>query len=437
MAAIAAATSNVVTTQILPCDPTSISFSQKTDDADVQPTITSEITLASLQTAVDDLNTLSVPVVMPTETVYGLAAPALVPSAVLQIFSIKGRPSDNPLIVHVSSLGMLRSLLPPTFTMPPAYNALIKAFWPGALTLLFPTSSQIPSIITAGHPTVAIRMPSHPVARALIALANAPLAAPSANTSGSPSHTKAEHSLRNLNGKLRTILDGGPCEVGLESTVLDGLQEDGKLRVLRPGGVTVEDMESVLANAGLETVPEILVHRRDYTDTKLEDAPTTPGMKYRHYSPAVPVVLFMTSPISSSSDTAGNNPTRMTVPEALSRILSSFPPSPYKPVKIGLLTPSDSPLSLLPSQYPSFPAPSASSPPPDSDPPTPISWHTFPLGQLSNPSLTAQRLFDGLLTLEEEGVDLIVVEGVDEKREGLAVMNRVKKAAGEVVWVAV
>jgi len=415
-----------------------------------EPQITSPTTLAALCTAASDLADLSVPIAMPTETVYGLAAPALVPSAVSQIFSIKGRPADNPLIVHVSSLSMLSDLLPEGYTLSPVYKALIKAFWPGALTLLFPTSSKIPSIITAGHPTVAIRMPSHPVARALIALSNMPLAAPSANTSGSPSPTKASHVLKQLDGKIRTILDGGSCEVGVESTVVDGLKEDGKVRVLRPGGVSVEDIEGVLEREGMHGV-EVLVHRRDYEDEALEDAPTTPGMKYRHYSPSVPVVLFITSPPSATTPSSSNpssaasslsstpllpHAMRTSLPAALSRILSSYPPSASHPISLGLLTPSDSPLSLLPSLYPSFPPPSSSLTASSStDPPTLIKWHTYPLGPLSDPSLTAQRLFDGLLTLEGVGVDLILVEGVDEKREGLAVMNRVRKAAGEVVWV--
>src|SRR6202020_1120830 len=125
-----------------------------------------------------------------------------------------------------------------------SYEILIKHFWPGALTLLFPSdSSKIPSIITANQPTVAIRMPSHPVARALIAVANSPLAAPSANSSGKPSPTKADHVFRDLNGKVGLILDGGMCGLGLESTVVSGLSEDGNKRVLRPGGVTVEDIE--------------------------------------------------------------------------------------------------------------------------------------------------------------------------------------------------
>ncbi|KAF8592233.1 translation factor [Ramaria rubella] len=395
-------------TQVFPCDSVSISFHPPS----AQPQVSSQETLVSLRAAADDLLSLKVPVAFPTETVYGLAASALCSKAVSQIFSIKGRPPDNPLIVHVSSSEMLHSLLPPSFVMPNTYTALIQAFWPGPLTLIFPTSPHIPSIITASHDTVAIRMPSHPIARALIALTNVPLAAPSANTSGSPSPTKAEHVLRDLSGKVRVILDGGPCQIGVESTVVDGLGADGYIRVLRPGGVAVEDIERVLAN-WVPNPPRVLVHRRDYEDETMESAPTTPGMKYRHYSPSIPVVLLMTS-------SAPNGRTPSTLPDVFSSILSSYPPNTA--IKLGLLSPSDSPLAFLPTRLLAYAQ-------------IAIEWHTFPLGPIADPSLTAQRLFDGLLTLEKEGVDMIVIEGVDEAREGLAIMNRVRKAAGEIHWV--
>lgn len=394
------------TTKVLPCDPASISF-----NALSQPLVSSPHTLASLNSAVDDLICFKRPVVFPTETVYGLAAPALSYSTVMQIFSIKGRPQDNPLIVHVSSIPMLQSLLPPSFVMPPAYAALIHAFWPGPLTLLFPTSPQIPSKVTASHDTVAVRMPSHPVARALIALADTPLAAPSANTSGTPSPTKADHVLRDLFGKVHFILDGGPCKVGVESTVVDGLALDGCLRVLRPGGVTIEDMERVLAAGNLSS--RVLVHKRDYHDQTIEHAPTTPGMKYRHYSPSVPVVLLMTSAPPTGKKAS-------TLSDVLSSVLSSHPCN--SPAKVGLLAPSDSPLALLPTRLTSYAQ-------------VEMQWHAFPLGPIANPSLTAQRLFDGLLTLEGQGVNFIIVEGIEESHEGLAVMNRIRKAAGEIHWI--
>ncbi|KAF8524591.1 DHBP synthase RibB-like alpha/beta domain-containing protein [Hysterangium stoloniferum] len=244
----------------------------------------------------------------------------------------------------------------------------MSTFWPGALTL--------------------------PFSRALIALADTPLAAPSANTSTTPNPTKAEHVFHNLSGKVRVILDGGPCNVGIESTVVDGLAADGCLRVLRPGGVTVDDMQRALAgNVGIgQPVSRILVHRRDYQDEALEEAPTTPGMKYRHYSP----LCTRCSPHDFEST---GRPKTFPAPR---RVFISYPADIT--VKIGLLTPSDSSLALLPSRLPAYAEVS-------------LTWHMFPLGPIADLSITAQRLFDRLLTLEREGVDLIIVEGVDEARK--------------------
>ncbi|KAG6337359.1 hypothetical protein ID866_1732 [Astraeus odoratus] len=394
-------------TQVLKCDPSSISF-----DTGNKPLITSASTLEALQTAsrhlVEDLQV----VVFPTETVYGLGALALDATAATLIFSTKGRPPDNPLIVHVSSEQMLLSLLPPDYTLPVSYQVLIQHFWPGPLTLLFPRDpTKIPNIITANQPTVAVRIPSHSVARALIAISDSPLAAPSANTSGKPSPTRAEHVLRDLDGKVGLILDGGSCDVGLESTVVDGLHEDGNIRVLRPGGVTVEDMERVLQqHFPRASLPKVLVHRRDYLDNNVEQTPTTPGMKYRHYSPSVPVKLLRTM----------SRPPHGTEVMSPSDLVDSLKDSlaPCSHLKIGLMAPSGSVIAkdLLKN--------------------TGIQWYGYELGSLTEPAVTAQRLFDGLLTLEREGVNVILIEEVSEDREGLAVMNRVKKAADEVYWVA-
>ncbi|KAG6855133.1 hypothetical protein C0991_006062 [Blastosporella zonata] len=390
-------------TRVLRCDPSSIHFLPNTD----RPEITCLETLSALQTASHHLVDLSEPVAFPTETVYGLGAMALSTPASTRIFTTKGRPADNPLIVHVSSFTMLHSLLPDGYVMSRAYQALIKHFWPGALTLLFPREpATVPTIITAGHPTVAIRMPSHPVARALIAVANTPLAAPSANSSGKPSPTRAEHVARDLDGKIRIILDGGACDVGLESTVIDGLHEDGKIRVLRPGGITVEDIRRVLENEmhDSDEIPDVLVHRRDYTDEGIEQAPTTPGMKYRHYAPSVPLTLLMTS----SRPPAGESTS------SVSQLFDSLRTG--QPLKIGVLAPTDSPLW-------------------DALPADGFEWSRYPLGPTAEPAVYAHRLFDGLLTLERELVDLMLIEEVKEDREGLAVMNRVRKAAGDVRWI--
>ncbi|KAJ8086543.1 hypothetical protein PM082_005366 [Marasmius tenuissimus] len=394
--------------QVLTCDPASVSFPSSTG----QPEISSPQTLQALQTAANHLKSLQ-PVVFPTETVYGLGALALDSTAASRIFSTKGRPADNPLIAHVSSLQMLERLIPSDFTIPSSYHILMKRFWPGGLTLLFPSNHHVvPSIITAKQPTVAIRMPSHSIARALIALADAPIAAPSANSSGKPSPTTVEHVLLDLGSKISYILDGGPCAVGVESTVVDGLNEDGSIRVLRPGGVTVEDIEQALRDEipNGQPIPRVLVHRRDYSDAVLEASPTTPGMKYKHYSPSVPVTLLMTSP-----------PRNGVVSKDIHTYLQALPSTfePHTPIKIGVMFLTDSRLGTY-----------------ELPPLEGVEWHRYELGPESDPSITARRLFDGLLTLEKEGVHAILIEEVEDVKEGLAVMNRVQKAATQLIWIS-
>lgn len=222
-------------------------------------------------------------VAIPTETVYGLAGNALDKDVVPKIFKAKNRPSDNPLIVHVSSLDMLKSLLPQG-EIPPSYLSVIRKFWPGPLTIILPKSSLIPDVVTGGHSTMAVRFPKHPLARALISLCGFPLAAPSANSSGKPSPTLASHVYHDLAGKIPLILDGGACNLGVESTVLDGLRHPPA--ILRPGSVTYEQLRQI---PGMEKVQ---VYRKDFVDKNLEQAPTTPGMKYRHYSPDAEVILI-------------------------------------------------------------------------------------------------------------------------------------------------
>ena len=169
---------------------------------------------------------------MPTETVYGLGANALDQNAALAIFAAKGRPADNPLIVHISALDQLDNVVS---AVPDCAKKLMDAFWPGPLTLIMPKHERIPLEVTAGLPTVAVRFPVHPVARKMIDLAGLPIAAPSANLSGRPSPTTAQHVLDDLNDRIPLIIDGGPCQVGLESTVVDTTWERAVL--LRPGGV--------------------------------------------------------------------------------------------------------------------------------------------------------------------------------------------------------
>ena len=423
------ATVPTMETRVLPCDPSSITF---IDEESVS--ISAPATEAALRAASDILTKDKSVVAFPTETVYGLGATALDPSAVSLIYSTKGRPSDNPLIVHISSKAMLQSLLPPSYTIPPTYTKLMDAFWPGPLTLLFPSNpGVVPSKVTAGHPIVAVRMPSHPVARALIMLANVPLAAPSANSSGKPSPTKAEHVAADLQGRVSLILDGGPCDVGLESTVVDGLAADGHLRVLRPGGVTAEDLERIVEGTGVN----VLVHRRDYKDEQQEVAPSTPGMKYRHYAPRSPVYLLMQRSTASAESNLQAEKV-LSVGEAIASILTQIPCAAARErgepgaraVKVGLLSCPDSPLTAVLAALECEGSDGAGSR-------VRVEWIRRALGGLGEPSVTARVLFDGLISLDQEGVDVILVEGIEETREGLAVMNRVRKAACETVWVRV
>ena len=210
-------------------------------------------------------------VAFPTETVYGLGANALDAEAVKAIFAAKGRPADNPLIAHIWDRAQLEGLV----EIPDAAPALMDAFWPGPLTILMPRTSRVPDVVTAGLDTVAIRMPSHPVARAMLRACGLPIAAPSANRSGKPSPTTAEHVRVDMDGRIPLILDGGPCDVGLESTVID---VTGPVpRILRPGGVTPEMIREICG--GVQVDDAVM------RPLKKGERPRSPGMKYRHYAP--------------------------------------------------------------------------------------------------------------------------------------------------------
>jgi L-threonylcarbamoyladenylate synthase len=259
--------------------------------------------LESLQEAADHLKHGNVPVGFPTETVYGLGADATRSDAVKGIYRAKGRPSDNPLIVHVCDLSMLRSLLSSPEQMngtlkdpvPECYKPLIKAFWPGPLTILLPnpTPSKLAKEVTAGLPSFGARMPSSPLALTLIHLAGVPLAAPSANASTRPSPTTAQHVLHDLDERIEIILDGGPCRVGVESTVVDGLCDPPA--VLRPGGVSIDRIREC------EGWEKVVKGYKDASEVG-SHAPRAPGMKYKHYSPKAKVVLFEAGPASQERD---------------------------------------------------------------------------------------------------------------------------------------
>ncbi|PWN52686.1 translation factor [Violaceomyces palustris] len=509
-------------TEILPCHPsTSISFPSSSSSSTPTPIVSPSSTLASLQIASDHLRQGGL-VAFPTETVYGLGASALDPQAVRKIYAAKRRPADNPLIVHVSDRSMLLSLLPPSYSIPPSYEALMQTFWPGALTLLFPVARRtderqeapvVPEVVTCGQPTVAVRQPSHPLARALISLTGLPLAAPSANASGRPSPTSARHVMRDLGGeldvdatrettttnkvgggkgkgRLKYILDGGPCQVGLESTVVDGFTQPSEIRVLRPGGVTVEQIVQALGSKGLlkkeegegmEGAVTVRVYGKDMKRSQeQEENPTTPGMKYKHYSPSARVAILVPSDlIQADPSIPGGEEVRM--PEGIPKdgkhqqrsrnsfenlssvILSQIQKSNLtigsERLKVGLMRLDGSSIeNLVLSERQPRPA-SSSSPRKQEENikstslmEEEVEIHPFSLGTKHQPELYARRLFDGLRTLDEgpllhpdgsdseidaQGCDLILVEAMDDSGVGLAVMNRLKKAASDTVILTV
>ncbi len=216
-------------------------------------------------------------VAFPTETVYGLGASIFREAALERIFRVKGRPGDNPLIVHVCDPAQARELMA---RIPPSFEELVRRFWPGPLTLVVPRNAAVPDRVTAGLDTVGLRMPRHAFALALLREAGIPVAAPSANLSGRPSPTTAEEVWHDLAGRIPWILDGGPCQVGIESTVLD--LSSSRPRVLRPGFVSADDIAEVLGRP----VPQA---------RSTSARPASPGMKYRHYAPSTPLVLSASS----------------------------------------------------------------------------------------------------------------------------------------------
>ena len=313
-------------------------------------------------------------VAFPTETVYGLGASALDRRAVLSIFEAKGRPADNPLIVHIHD----RDQLKPLCDIPDGAEALMDTFWPGPLTILCQKKPAIPDEVTAGLPTVAVRMPSHPVARAMLQSCGLPVAAPSANSSGRPSPTTAAHVLEDMNGKIPLIIDGGMCDVGLESTVLDLCHGDPV--ILRPGGVTKEMISRVL-NCPVGVAGSVL------RPLKKNETALSPGMRYRHYSPRASVTLV-------------EGPEDRVLP--LLRKLYSEQVLHGKKCCVLCFTEHVSVLSAC---------------------------NPHDIGSSLAPSEIAHRLFDVLRKLDEEGMETVYSEVIPPEGVGLAVMNRLGRAA--------
>lgn len=311
-------------------------------------------------------------VAFPTETVYGLGANALDARAVLNIFAAKGRPADNPLIVHIHD----RSQLAPLCEVPPLAEKLMDAFWPGPLTLIMPRKPAVPDAVTAGLDTVAVRMPSHPVAAALLRACELPIAAPSANRSGKPSPTTAQHVLEDMDGRIPLILDGGASEVGVESSVIDATGEVPV--ILRPGGITPEMVERVLG--------DVRVDEHVMSPLAEGDVVRSPGMKYKHYAPKAKTVIF---------DGAAER-----VIAAICARYDEAEAAGERPAILG------------------------------------FDEHDFgcrtriSLGSVRRPQDAAARLFGALRELDERGETVALCEAVEATGIGLAVMNRMGRAAG-------
>ncbi|WP_108668844.1 L-threonylcarbamoyladenylate synthase [Peribacillus acanthi] len=307
-------------------------------------------------------------VAFPTETVYGLGADATCDRAVEKIFKAKGRPSDNPLIVHIAEREQLQALVG---QISQKAEVLMDRFWPGPLTLIFKKKEGLSKLVTAGLDTVAVRMPDHPVAHSLIKESGLPIAAPSANTSGKPSPTLADHVKRDLYGKIAGIVDGGETGVGLESTVVDCTESIPV--ILRPGGITKEQLE--------ETIGEVKI---DAALQNEKEAPKSPGMKYTHYAPAASLTLVKGHP---------------------SFIQEQINQSKEKGLQVGVLTTEENQ-----SFY-------------QAD-------HIETVGTAAHLETVAAKLYEALRNFDDQNVDVIFGEVFPEVGIGQAIMNRLMKAAG-------
>lgn len=312
-------------------------------------------------------------VAFPTETVYGLGANGLDADAVGRIFEAKGRPPDNPLILHISCAGELDRLVK---EVPQRALTLMDRFWPGPLTLIFKKSYLVPETVTAGLDTVAIRMPSHPIAMNLIKYAGVPVAAPSANISGKPSPTRAAHVIRDLSDRVDMIIDGGDVTVGLESTVAEVTGEE--VVILRPGGITLEQIREVARDVALDPAIEGDI---------LRGVPKAPGMKYTHYSPEADVIII-----------EGHTQRVVAAIERMAQQLQE------QGKRVGIMATEQTEA---------------------------LYRHglVISVGDREDPSTIAAGLFAALREFDALGIDVILAEGIEQKGVGLAVMNRLLKAA--------
>lgn len=314
-------------------------------------------------------------VASPTETVYGLCANALDEIAVKNIYKAKGRPSDNPLIVHIADLDMLKPLVQ---EISPIAKKLMDAFWPGPMTLIFKATDLVPKVVTGGLDTVAIRFPSHPTITKLIKTSGLPLAAPSANTSGKPSPTNFTRVYEDLNGKIDCILEGDHSEYGVESTVVDTTGDIAT--ILRPGGITFEMLEATLGKVMMDPA---LGHK-----LKEGEVPRAPGMKYTHYSPNADVIIVKGE--------------EQKVMQTINHLVKE---QKALGKKVGVLA-TDETHSLF------------------------VADKVISVGTESNPLTIASNLFEVLRSFDDAQIDVVYSLAFKEVGIGKAIMNRLEKSAG-------
>ncbi len=310
-------------------------------------------------------------VAFPTETVYGLGGNACSDEAVSKIFNAKGRPADNPLIVHIYSFAQLDDV---AASVPSAAQQLMKAFWPGPLTIILPAGNKISKKATAGLDTVGVRMPNHPVALALIEKANLPIAAPSANRSGKPSPTAASHVIADLEHHIAGVIDGGKTGLGVESTVVQAIEDD--VVILRPGGITREQLESAVGKERVKT------SRSD------GEAPRSPGMKYAHYAPRAPLYLVYGD---------------------VKRVRNELLSEQAKGRRVGILTTSEHINAYADAEC------------------------VIACGKRSDLPSVAKQLYAVLRQFDAQGVDVIISESFPKEGIGEAIMNRLEKAAAKTI----
>ena len=321
-----------------------------------------------------------------TETVYGLGAWAMSPEGVRRIYEAKGRPSDNPLIVHVAP-GFDLEAMQIVSKVPEIAKELMKRFWPGPLTLIMPKGEKINHNITGGLETVAVRMPGHPVALQLIETSGMPIVAPSANTSGRPSPTTAVHVFEDMNGKIPLIIDGGECQVGLESTIVDLTGEVPM--ILRPGAITQEMLEEVLPEV---TVDPAVAQARSVAAAVV---PKAPGMKYRHYAPKGKLIV-----------------TDATSQQMYELVRASA----AEGKRVGLIV-----TDQMAEQLASWKQE--------------VSAEMLCLGDRNKPEELAANLFGALRGADEKNLEVIYGEALSREGVGEAIMNRFLKASSEQLWM--